>query len=169
VGMPAKPVRGRTLITECSQATAVANDPVDENLCWGCRQRTCVIRRKRSQNPRYIPTYTNSLWNALLRHDLRLQRRCLRRTVFWGITPSATLKVNRHLGGRMPSSGMLCCVALVSNVWEERSASIIRWTRIGEPATTLAVTIKSAVFSDIKTLFVPHRRHITSPLQSPAS
>jgi hypothetical protein len=30
-----------------------------------------------------------------------------------------------------------------------------------------AVTMKNAVFWDIKTQFVPHRRHITSPLQSP--
>jgi hypothetical protein len=32
-----------------------------------------------------------------------------------------------------------------------------------------AVTVKNAVFWDIKTLFVPHRKHTTSPLQSPAS
>jgi hypothetical protein len=32
-----------------------------------------------------------------------------------------------------------------------------------------AVTTKNAVFWDIKTQFVPHSRHITSPLQSPAS
>jgi hypothetical protein len=31
-----------------------------------------------------------------------------------------------------------------------------------------AVTMKNAVFWDIKTQFVPHRRHITSPPQSPA-
>jgi hypothetical protein len=31
------------------------------------------------------------------------------------------------------------------------------------------VTMKNVVFWDIKTQFVPHRRHITSPLQSPAS
>jgi hypothetical protein len=31
-----------------------------------------------------------------------------------------------------------------------------------------AVTMKNAVFWDIKTLFVLDRRHITSPLQSPA-
>jgi hypothetical protein len=30
------------------------------------------------------------------------------------------------------------------------------------------VTVKNAVFWDIKTQFVPHKRHITSPLQSPA-
>jgi hypothetical protein len=29
--------------------------------------------------------------------------------------------------------------------------------------------MKNAVFWDIKTQFVPYRRHITSPLQSPAS
>jgi hypothetical protein len=32
-----------------------------------------------------------------------------------------------------------------------------------------AVTMKNAVFLDIKPHFVLHRRHITSPLQSPAS
>jgi hypothetical protein len=32
-----------------------------------------------------------------------------------------------------------------------------------------AVTMKNVIFWDIKTQFVPHRRHITSPLQSPAS
>jgi hypothetical protein len=31
-----------------------------------------------------------------------------------------------------------------------------------------AVTMKNAVFWDIKTQFVPHMKHITSPLQSPA-
>jgi hypothetical protein len=29
------------------------------------------------------------------------------------------------------------------------------------------VTVKNAVFWDIKTRLIPHRRHITSPLQSP--
>jgi hypothetical protein len=32
-----------------------------------------------------------------------------------------------------------------------------------------AMTMKNVVFWDIELLFVPHRRHITSPLQSPAS
>jgi hypothetical protein len=31
-----------------------------------------------------------------------------------------------------------------------------------------AVTVKNVVLWDMKTQFVPHRRHITSPLQSPA-
>jgi hypothetical protein len=31
-----------------------------------------------------------------------------------------------------------------------------------------AVTMKNTVFWDIKIHFLPHRRHITSPLQSPA-
>jgi hypothetical protein len=40
----------------------------------------------------------------------------------------------------MASSGMLRCVALVrADVLEERSSSIIRVTRIGEPGKTLAV------------------------------
>jgi hypothetical protein len=41
----------------------------------------------------------------------------------------------------MPSSGMLCRMALVrTDVLEELSASINRVTRIGELGTTLAVT-----------------------------
>jgi hypothetical protein len=32
-----------------------------------------------------------------------------------------------------------------------------------------AITMKNAVFWDIKFQFVPHRRHITSPLQNLAS
>jgi hypothetical protein len=31
------------------------------------------------------------------------------------------------------------------------------------------VTMKNVVFWDIKTHFVPHRRHFSSPLQNPAS
>jgi hypothetical protein len=31
-----------------------------------------------------------------------------------------------------------------------------------------AVALKNGVFLDIRTQFIPHRRHITSPLQSPA-
>jgi hypothetical protein len=33
----------------------------------------------------------------------------------------------------------------------------------------MAVTMKNFIFWDIKTQFIPHRRHITSPLQSSAS
>jgi hypothetical protein len=32
-----------------------------------------------------------------------------------------------------------------------------------------SLILKNGVFWDIKPQFVPHRRHITSPLQSPAS
>jgi hypothetical protein len=43
--------------------------------------------------------------------------------------------------GRMPSAGMLRCVALVTTeVSEECIAFIIRVTRIGELGTTLAIT-----------------------------
>jgi hypothetical protein len=31
-----------------------------------------------------------------------------------------------------------------------------------------AVTAKNSVFCDIRTTFLPHRKHITSPLQNPA-
>jgi hypothetical protein len=49
----------------------------------------------------------------------------------------------REFYGRMPSSEMLHCVALVkTDVKEERSASIIRATRIGERGTKLAVTLR---------------------------
>jgi hypothetical protein len=85
---------------------------------------------------------------------------------------------------------MLLSVALVrTDVSEELIAAFIIVTRIGELGTTLitkiyipgklviyfvrfevftAVTMKNVVFRDIKTQFVLHRRHITSPLQSPA-
>jgi hypothetical protein len=36
-------------------------------------------------------------------------------------------------------------------------------------AVFMAVAMKNGVFWDIKNEFVPHRRHITFPLQSPAS
>jgi hypothetical protein len=32
----------------------------------------------------------------------------------------------------------------------------------------MVVAMKKAIFWDIKTQFVPHRKHITYPLQSPA-
>jgi hypothetical protein len=35
--------------------------------------------------------------------------------------------------------------------------------------STIIGNVKNFVFWDISTQFVPHRRHITSPLQSPAS
>jgi hypothetical protein len=38
----------------------------------------------------------------------------------------------------------------------------------GKPWSSWSVTMKNAVYWDIKAQFIPHRRHITSPLQSPA-
>jgi hypothetical protein len=51
------------------------------------------------------------------------------------------IATSRRFTGRMPSSGMLHRVTLVrTDVTEERSAAIIRVTRIGELRTTLAIT-----------------------------
>jgi hypothetical protein len=40
---------------------------------------------------------------------------------------------------------------------------------VATSAVSTAVTTKNAVFWDIKAQFELHRRHVTSPLQSPAS
>jgi hypothetical protein len=87
----------------------------------------------------------------------------------------------------MSSSGMLRHVALVrADVSEELSASFIRVTKIGELGTTQAETsnrrcnqqltdaekkykVTASVVPSSPILVVLHRRHITSPLQSPAS
>jgi hypothetical protein len=51
----------------------------------------------------------------------------------------------------MPSSRMLHSVALVrTDVSEERSASIMRMTRIGEIGTTLAYLATDARYEDIQ-------------------
>jgi hypothetical protein len=82
----------------------------------------------------------------------------------------------------MVSSGLLRLVALVrTEVSEAPGSSFIRVTKIGELGTTQAANsnrlhkfwgfhggdMKNVVFWDINTQFVPHRRHITSRLQSP--
>jgi hypothetical protein len=41
------------------------------------------------------------------------------------------------------------------------------WTNFSVQVFSV-VTMKRAIFWDIKTQFIPHREHITSPLQSPA-
>jgi hypothetical protein len=58
-------------------------------------------------------------------------------------------------------------VSLVTpDVSEEPSASIIRVTRIDELGIMLVTA--NAVYWDLKTQFIPHRKLITSPLQCPA-
>jgi hypothetical protein len=49
---------------------------------------------------------------------------------------------------------------------EHQMRRLIRWEGVRFEAFT-AVTMKNVVFWDMKTQFVLHRRHITSPLQSP--
>jgi hypothetical protein len=72
----------------------------------------------------------------------------------------------------MVSSGMLRRVALVRTDVSEEPSTSFRVTRIGELGTTIAITsnltMKNYVSCDIKPQSVPHRRHIASPLQSPA-
>jgi hypothetical protein len=54
----------------------------------------------------------------------------------------------------MPSSGMLCRVDLVrTDVSEERSASFIRVTRVGELGTTLVVTSNRCIVTSENTAF----------------
>jgi hypothetical protein len=55
----------------------------------------------------------------------------------------------------------------VANI-EEPSIYIRKYTWYIRSEAFTAVTMKNSVFWDIKTQFVLHRRHITSPLQSPA-
>jgi hypothetical protein len=76
----------------------------------------------------------------------------------------------------MVSSGMLRCVALVeTHVSEERSASFIKVTRIGELGTTLAVTsnrllrsmcrllVTASVVPSSSILVPPKRRFLQEP------
>jgi hypothetical protein len=68
-----------------------------------------------------------------------------------------------------PSNGQICrlhCSSAVKiqTVWPFQCSVI--YVRF-EVAT--AVIMKNTVACDIKTQFVPHRKHITSPLQSSAS
>jgi hypothetical protein len=82
---------------------------------------------------------------------------------------------SRRWLSRMASSGMLRRVARVrTDVSEELSTSILqviycclifRFSLYIRFEVFTAVTMKNAAFWDIKTQFVPHRRHITSPLR----
>jgi hypothetical protein len=69
---------------------------------------------------------------------------------------------------------------VISRWWRYRcviilSRNLLQWTKLTTwnicawHEVFRAVTMKNVVFWDIKTQFIPHRRHITSPLQSPAS
>jgi hypothetical protein len=60
----------------------------------------------------------------------------------------------------IPPHTFLAC-GLIKQAWRQ-----IVYIRI---EVFTAVTMKNVVSWDIKTQFVPHSRHITSPLQSPAS
>jgi hypothetical protein len=53
------------------------------------------------------------------------------------------------------------------------TGDILRLRYVAQPVNTMlrsevftACTMRNVVFWDIKTQFVPHRKHITSPLQS---
>jgi hypothetical protein len=56
--------------------------------------------------------------------------------------------------------------AKLSDVIKKKKTSSVGFIRFG---VFTASTEKNVVFWDIKTQFVLHRRHITSPLQGPAS
>jgi hypothetical protein len=49
----------------------------------------------------------------------------------------------------------------------ERNKSEEKWENV-RFEVFMAVSMKNAVFWDIGTQFIPHRKHITSPLHSPA-
>jgi hypothetical protein len=50
----------------------------------------------------------------------------------------------------------------------EIGLNVVDWIGVAQEVCT-AVTMKNVVYWHIKTQFIPHRRHITSPLQRPAS
>jgi hypothetical protein len=54
-----------------------------------------------------------------------------------------------------------------NHINKEKSASYLRHAEIHVRSEVL-VTMKNFIFWDIKIQFVPHRRNITYPLQSPA-
>jgi hypothetical protein len=70
---------------------------------------------------------------------------------------------HKDLGNMFPESGGGGAVETVHS-----STQVMRCPIRYPKHNFTAVTMKSVVFWDIKTQFVPHRRHITSPLQSSA-
>jgi hypothetical protein len=100
------------------------------------------------------------------REDLRVEKRepVLERseTVFCGQS-----EANEHPRSLTPCHDLYVYSALYEDLpnTHERLRSILR-VRL---EVFMAVTMMNAVFWDIRTHFVPHRRHITSPLQSLAS
>jgi hypothetical protein len=98
-------------------------------------KKTCKLRKFSTENYWLVIT-------GIAIDSTGVQQRC----IVIGVT-GYNLRFSRRWLWRLPSSGVLRHVALVrTDVSEELSASIIRVTRIGELATTLAVTSTWSLF-----------------------